>query len=72
MQAKYVWRFQLSVSPMRRILLEILNELFTELFFSGSAAVGAALSNVPLLRSGLWLEPQRYFRSPEQPERIPE
>ena len=26
-------------------------------FSLGSAAVGAALSNVPLLRSGLWLEP---------------
>ena len=34
--------------------------------------MGAALSNVPLLRSGLWLEPERHFRSPEQPDRIPE
>ena len=38
----------------------------------GSAAVGAALSSVPLLRSGLVLEREWHFRRPERPDRSPE
>ena len=41
-------------------------------FSLGSAAVGAALSNVPLLRSGLELEREQHFRLPEQSDRLPE
>ena len=54
-QPENVWRFPFSMSPMGRNLRGNLNELFTELFFSGSAAVGAALSNPPTPKgSGVW------------------
>ena len=41
-------------------------------FSLGSAEVGAALSSVPLLRSGLVLEREWHFRRPERPDRSPE